>query len=114
MLLHQPTASSPAQVHELPPPLRVLTTTSASRGAFPKLLLSPPKPFPACSSLKNPIPSLIQPLPRTTTPTCILLISTQRQSNPIASSFLQVAVSKAPTHSNVIHDSSQGALPIQP
>src|ERR1039458_5783895 len=70
MLLHQPTASSPAQVHELPPPLRVLTTTSASRGAFPKLLLSPPKPFPACSSLKNPIPSLIQPLPRTTTPTC--------------------------------------------
>src|ERR1039457_6114696 len=39
----------------------------------------------------------------------ILLISTRRQSNPIASSFLQVAVSKAPTHSNVIHDSSQGA-----
>ncbi len=33
-------------------------------------------------------------------------VSTQRQSNPIARGFLQVAVSKAPAHSNEIQDSS--------
>ena len=34
------------------------------------------------------------------------LVSTRRQSNPIARGFLQVAVSKAPAHSNEIQDSS--------
>src|SRR5271166_1086088 len=42
------------------------------------------------------------------------LIPPQHHSNPIASSFLQVAVSKAPTHSHVIHDSSQGRFRYSP
>jgi hypothetical protein len=42
------------------------------------------------------------------------LISTQHHSNPIASGFLQVAVSKAPAHSHVIHDSSQARFRYSP
>ena len=42
------------------------------------------------------------------------LIPPQHHSNPIARGFLQVAVSKAPTHSNVIHASSQGRFRYSP
>ena len=38
----------------------------------------------------------------------------QPHSNPIARRFLQVAVSKAPAHRNVIHDSSQGRFRYSP
>ena len=38
----------------------------------------------------------------------------QRLSNPIARGFLQVAVSKAPAHTNVIHASSQGRFRYSP
>src|ERR1035437_4778290 len=81
---------------------------------FPYTTLFRSELFPARSSHKNPMPSLIQTLLRTTTPTCHPPHLNPAPIKSHSRGFLQVAVSKAPAHSNEIHDSPQGSFRYSP